>query len=65
MKKKVITGNSLWYKRNKTLWGVLLLENNQGRGGSSDFASCLATSYHSIIGYVLFCFIPCMVTDCI
>lgn len=30
----------LWYKRNKTLWDVLILENNQLQGCKSTLHPC-------------------------
>lgn len=57
----VIVGKLMWYGTNKTLRGVLLLENNHLIGSNSNTASCGATSqdptvdYCAIIACVLFC----------
>lgn len=41
----------LWSKRNKTLKGVLLLENNLLWGSNSTFTSCRAASHHPVADY--------------
>lgn len=52
----VMSGNLLWYKRNKPHQVVPLLENNQLLGGNSD--SCL--SQHPVVDYFPITAHPCV-----